>query len=226
MFKILLLLFARTTILIGGRLGHSAIFFTGGMPLKEIKTKPEGGKPKLLDKAAKAPKTAMKDLWLKSKDKSISELKETPFASQRGESSNAPANTAGDQMLSGMETAAKKGANLTYRGGKKLAQATARKVKEKREISRTLSGAKDAGGKAVKNTSSKIRTKNTVAKTIKGKPQKAVKTASRAPRGSRPHSVRQKQHSRRRKRHRKQRRPPQRRLRQPPKLPKLRRKQR
>lgn len=183
MFKILLLLFARTTILIGGRLGHSAIFFTGGMPLKEIKTKPEGGKPKLLDKAAKAPKTAMKDLWLKSKDKSISELKETPFASQRGESSNAPANTAGDQMLSGMETAAKKGANLTYRGGKKLAQATARKVKEKREISRTLSGAKDAGGKAVKNTSSKIRTKNTVAKTIKGKPQKAVKTASRSVKG-------------------------------------------
>ena len=151
--------------------------------MKEIKTKPEGGKPKLLDKAAKAPKTAMKDLWLKSKDKSISELKETPFASQRGESSNAPANTAGDQMLSGMKTAAKKGASLTYRGGKKLAQATARKVKEKREISRTLSGAKDAGGKAVKNTSSKIRTKNTVAKTVKGKPQKAVKTASRSVKG-------------------------------------------
>ena len=97
----------------------SLYFLPGGMPLKEIKTKPEGGKPKLLDKAAKAPKTAMKDLWLKSKDKSISELKETPFASQRGESSNAPANTAGDQMLSGMETAAKKGASLTYRGGKK-----------------------------------------------------------------------------------------------------------
>lgn len=142
MFKILLLLFARTTILIGGRLGHSAIFFTGGMPLKEIKTKPEGGKPKLLDKAAKAPKTAMKDLWLKSKDKSISELKETPFASQRGESSNAPANTAGDQMLSGMETAAKKGANLTYRGGKKLAQATARKVKEKERFPAPCRGPK------------------------------------------------------------------------------------
>lgn len=154
--------------------------------MKEIKTKPEGGKPKLLDKAAKAPKTAMKDLWLKSKDKSISELKETPFASQRGESSNAPANTAGDQMLSGMETAAKKGANLTYRGGKKLAQATARKVKEKRELSRTLSRAKDAGGKAgkaAKSTSSKIRTKNTVAKAVKGKPQKAIKTASRSVKG-------------------------------------------
>ena len=154
--------------------------------MKEIKTKPEGGKPKLLESAAKAPKTAMKDLWLKSKDKSISELKETPFASQRGESSNAPANNAGDQMLSGVETAAKKGANLTYRGGKQLAQTTARKVKEKREISRTLSEAKNAGGKtgeAAKNTASKIRTKNTAAKAIKGKPKKSVKTASRSVKG-------------------------------------------
>ena len=154
--------------------------------MKEIKTKPEGGKPKLLDKAAKVPKTAMKDLWLKSKEKSISELKETPFASQRGESSNAPANSAGDQMLSGIESAAKKGADLTYRGGKKLAQTTARKVKEKREVSRTRSEAKNAGGKtmeAAKDTASKIRTKNTAAKAIKGKPQKTVKTASRSMKG-------------------------------------------
>lgn len=151
--------------------------------MKEIKTKPEGGKPKLMDKAVKVPKTAMKDLWLKSKKKSISELKETPFASQRGESSNAPANSAGDQMLSGIETAAKKGANLTYRGGKKLAQTATRKIKEKREMSRALSEAKNAGGKAAetaKNAASKIRTKNTAAKAIKGKPRKAVKTASRS----------------------------------------------
>lgn len=128
----------------------------------------------------------MKDLWLKSKDKSISELKETPFASQRGESSNAPANSAGDQMLSGMETTAKKGADLTYRGGKKLAQATARKVKEKREISRTLSEAKNAGGKtaeSVKDTAAKIRTKNTATKFVKRKSPKAVKTASRSVKG-------------------------------------------
>lgn len=154
--------------------------------MKEIKQKPDSKKPKLLESAAKASKTAMKDLWLKSKDKSISELKETPFASQRGESSNAPANSAGDQMLSGMETAAKKGANLTYRGGKKLAQTTARKMKEKRELSHTLSEAKNTGGKtaeAAKNTISKIRTKNTVAKSVKGKPQKAVKTASRSVKG-------------------------------------------
>ena len=151
--------------------------------MKEIKTKPEGGKPRLLESAAKAPKTAMKDVWLKSKEKAVSELKGTPFASQQGETSNAPANSAGDQMLSGIETTAKKGAGLTYRGGKKLAQTTARKVKEKREISRTLSEAKNAGSKTTeitKDTVSKIRTKNTAVGAVKGKPQKAVKTASRS----------------------------------------------
>lgn len=156
------------------------------MLLKEIKTKAEDVKPKLMEHAAKAPKTAAKDLWLKSKEKSISEIKETPFAGQRGESSNAPANNAGDQMLSGAETTAREGASLTYRGGKKLAQTTVRKVKEKREISRTLSETKNAGSKtveAVKDTTSKMRTKNTMTKAVKGKPQKAVKTASRSVKG-------------------------------------------
>lgn len=151
--------------------------------MKEIKTRPEDRKPRLMDEAAKVPKTAMKDLWLKSKEKSVAELKETPFASQCGESSNDPANHAGEQMLSGIETTVKRGAELTYQGGKKLAQTTIRRIKEKREISRPLSEAKNAGGstvETVKNTASKIRTKNTSVKSIKGKPQKAVKNASRS----------------------------------------------
>ena len=151
--------------------------------MKEIKTRLEDRKPRLMDEAAKVPKTAMKDLWLESKEKSVTELKETPFASQRGESSNDPANHAGEQMLSGIETTVKRGAELTYQGGKKLAQTTIRRIKEKREISRPLSEAKNAGGstvETVKNTASKIRTKNTSVKSIKGKPQKAVKNASRS----------------------------------------------
>lgn len=151
--------------------------------MKEIKTRPEDRKPRLMDEAAKVPKTAMKDLWLKSKEKSVAELKETPFASQRGESSNDPANHAGEQMLSGIETTVKRGAELTYQGGKKLAQTTIRRIKEKREISCPLSEAKNAGGstvETVKNTASKIRTKNTSVKSIKGKPQKTVKNASRS----------------------------------------------
>lgn len=117
--------------------------------MREIKTKPEGN-PKILDTAARVPKSALKALWLKSKEKSVSELKETPFASKRQESANEPANTAGDQMLSGMETAAKKGANLAYRGGKKLAQDTTRKIKEKRGLSRAAETLRDTGVKAGK----------------------------------------------------------------------------
>lgn len=151
--------------------------------MKEIKTKPAGGKPKLLESAARAPKTAMKDLWLKTKEKSVSELKETPFASQQGESSNAPANTATDQMLSGTKDTVKKGADLTYRGGKKLAQATAKKAREKREVSRVLKEAKEMAGKPAKGTASKIKTKEAMVKGLKGKPAKTVKTAGRSIKG-------------------------------------------
>ena len=108
--------------------------------MKEIKTKPEGN-PKVLDTAARVPKSALKALWLKSKEK---------IASQKEETSNAPANTAGDQMLSGMETAAKKGANLAWRGGKKLAQDTARKIREKRALSRAAETLRDTGIRAGK----------------------------------------------------------------------------
>ena len=154
--------------------------------MKEIKLKPETSRPKVLESAARAPKTAMREAWLKSKEKTVSELKETPFAGQNEESSNTPANSAANQTVSGMKTAAQKGADLTYRGGKKLAQTASRKVREKCEASRVIKEAKDAAGqtgKAVKDTVSKTRIKNTAAKTIKGNPQKTVKTAGRSIKG-------------------------------------------
>ena len=160
--------------------------YKGGMPLKEIKLKPDISKPKMLESAARAPKIAMREAWLKSKEKTVLGLKETPFAGQNEESSNTPADSAANQTVSGMKTAAQKGADLTYRGGKKLAQTASRKVRGKREASRVIKEAKDAAGqtgKAVKDTVSKTRIKNTAAKTIKGKPQKTVKTAGRSIKG-------------------------------------------
>lgn len=165
--------------------------------MKEIKIKPEGGKPKVLDSAAKMPKAAMKDLWLKSKEKTITEVKDTSFSGQQGETDNAPTNNAGDQMLSGIETSIKKGVNLTYQGGKKLAQTTVRRIREKREVSRNLSEikstgrnviseSKNIGGKStqsIQKTASNIRSKNSASKVIKGKPQKAVKTVNRSVKG-------------------------------------------
>ena len=165
--------------------------------MKEIKTKPEGGKPKVLGSAAKIPKAAMKDLWLKSKEKTITEVKDTSFPDQQAESANTPDNHAGDQMLSGIKTIAKKGANLTYRGGKKLAKTTVQRIREKRKISRNLSGIKNTGRnvisesnniggnskKPIQKTASTIRSKNSASKIIKGKPQRAVKTVNRSVKG-------------------------------------------
>ena len=144
--------------------------------MREIKTKSEGSKPKLLECAARMPKAAMKDAWLKTKEKTVSEFKETPFDSQQGESSNAPANNAGEQMVSGIETAAKKGMDMAGRAGKTVTRTAARKVKETRGTARDAKGLQQGGSKAGETVSNiaampgKIRTKTTAAKAIKGKP--------------------------------------------------------
>ena len=104
--------------------------------MKEIKTKPTGGKPHTFDKAGVVPKTATKEMWLHTKDKALSETVNTPFASQQEGTGNAPANTAGDQLLSGTETAAKKGAETAYDGARKVTRFAGQKVKERREAAR------------------------------------------------------------------------------------------
>lgn len=156
--------------------------------LKEIKTKPEGGRPKLLERVARMPKTAMKDAWLKAKEKTVSEAKETPFDSRLDESSNAPANSAGEQMVSGIETAVKKGAESAGRAGKTATRTAARKVKEARETARAAKGLQEAGntlGEAAKLPAApgEIRTKTTASRAVKGKAAKSVKTASRSMKG-------------------------------------------
>ena len=119
--------------------------------MKEIKTKPTGGQPRTFDKAGVVPKTAMKEMWLHTKDKALSETMGTPFASQQEATGNAPANTAGDQMLSGAETTVKKGAETACDGGRKLTQFAGRKIKERRETTRIKDQASSGtqGNKAV-----------------------------------------------------------------------------
>ena len=119
--------------------------------MKEIKTKPASGQPRTFDKAGGVPKTAMKEMWLHTKDKALSETMGTPFASQQEATGNAPANTAGDQMLSGVETTVKKGAETAYNGGQKLTQFAGRKIKERRETTRIKDQASSGtqGNKAV-----------------------------------------------------------------------------
>ncbi|WP_243424017.1 M23 family metallopeptidase [Gemmiger formicilis] len=147
--------------------------------MKEIKTKPAGGQPRTFDKAGVVPKTAMKEMWLHTKDKALSETMGTPFAGQQDVSNNAPANTAGDQMLSGAETTAKKGAEMAYDGGKKLTQFAGQKVKERLEATRVKNQASSGtqGNKAAarKGASKGLDGK----KTIKGR-QPAAKPKANA----------------------------------------------
>lgn len=163
--------------------------------MKEIKTKPARVKLHVLDKAETVPKTAMKEMWLHTKDKVLSETMGTSFSSQQEATSNAPANTAGDQMLSGAETAAKKGAETAYHGGQKMTRFASQKVKERREVtriknraSRTTQGSKGVahkgalarldGKKTIKGRQPAAKSKVNTAKTIK-QGRKGIKGAQR-----------------------------------------------
>lgn len=161
--------------------------------MKEIKTKPTGRHPRTLDKVGVVPKTAMKEMWLHTKDKALSETMGTPFATQQEATGNAPANTAGDQMLSGVETTAKKGAEAAYDGGKTLTQFAGQKVKERREATRIKNQAfsKTLGSKgaAQKDTSTRpagkktIKGRQPVAKP-KGNAAKAIKQGGKGIKGA------------------------------------------
>ena len=147
--------------------------------MKEIKTKQAGGQPRTFDKAGVVPKTAMKEMWLHTKDKALSETIGTPFAGQQDVSNNAPANTAGDQMMSGAETVVKKGAETAYNGNRKLTRFASQKVKERREAARIKNQvpgtAQPGAGSARKGTSTRPAGK----KTIKGR-QPAAKPKANA----------------------------------------------
>lgn len=147
--------------------------------MKEIKTKPASGQPRTFDKAGVVPKTAMKEMWLHTKDKALSETMGTPFASQQEATDNAPANTAGDQMLSSAETTAKKGAEMAYDGGRKMTRFASQKVKERLEATRIKNQA-SSGTQGNKAAARKGASKGPDGKkTIKGR-QPAAKPKANA----------------------------------------------
>lgn len=137
--------------------------------MNEIKTKSTTNQPRTFDKAGAIPKTAMKEMWLHTKDKVLSETMGTPFASQQEASNNTSANTAGDQMLSGAETTVKKEAETTYDRGRKLTQFVGRKVKERREAARIKNQASGTSQSSTGATRKGTSAGPTGKKTIKGR---------------------------------------------------------
>lgn len=98
----------------------------GGLPLKNIKLKETGVKPRTVKSKTPLPRAAMRRLWLQSKSKTVRTLQETPF---HQEEQNAPGTQAASQMV---DATVKAPAQVVYQAGKKLAQDTARKLKERR----------------------------------------------------------------------------------------------
>ena len=164
--------------------------------MKDIKTKSTGGRLHTFGGAGSAPKTAMKELWLHTKDKALSETMNTPFAAQRETPGNGPANTAGDQMLSGAEAAAKKVVETAYDGGQKLTRFAGQKVKERRAAARIknqVSGmarpgapTRQAGKRSIKVRQPAVKPKPSAARAVKqgGKGIKGAKQAAASARRS------------------------------------------
>ena len=70
-----------------------------------------------------------------AKQKAVQESKRaTPGKHPDEPSSNTSANNASEQMVCAAKTVAVKGGSITYKGGKKLAQVTAKKLREHRRL--------------------------------------------------------------------------------------------
>ena len=103
----------------------------GGLPLKNIKLKGTGVKPRAVKSKTPLPRAAMRRLWLQSKSKTVRTLQEMPF---HQEEQNAPGNQAAGQMV---DATVKAPAQAVYQSGKKLAQNTAHKLIERRKAAKT-----------------------------------------------------------------------------------------
>lgn len=109
----------------------------GGLPLKNIKLKGTGVKLRAVKSKTPLPRAAMRRLWLQSKSKTVRALQETPF---HQEEQNAPGTQAASQMV---DATVKAPAQAVYQAGKKLAQDTAHKLKERREAAKTAQAVRE-----------------------------------------------------------------------------------
>ncbi len=71
----------------------------GGLPLKNIKLKGIGVKPRAVRAKTPLPRAAMKNLWMRSRNKTARSIRDTPFHQEEQNASNAPGNQATSQMV-------------------------------------------------------------------------------------------------------------------------------
>ena len=97
-------------------------------------------KPRAVKSKTPIPRAAMKNLWLKSRNKTVRSIRDTPFHQEEQNSANTPGNQAADQMV---DTTVKAPAESVSRAGKMLAQDVAHKFKERREAAKTAQAVRE-----------------------------------------------------------------------------------
>ena len=102
--------------------------------MKTIKTKPTTGSHRVMDKAVVIPKTAARKAWLASKQQSMAQVKNTPFAAQREASANVQTLDAAEQWATDARSTVSEAVGTVYNGGKRLVKTAARKSAVKRAL--------------------------------------------------------------------------------------------
>lgn len=143
--------------------------------MKDIKTKVSQKKVRISEKPKTLPKTAIKAIWLRSREKAVAGTEEDPTGKEPG-SLNNPGNKASRQLAAVGERTVE----AAYTMGRSLAESTVEKIRERRPIARAGRGPLPAQAGAKANRKKLSRRMQTLAKSAAhgtGETVQAVKAA-------------------------------------------------
>lgn len=127
--------------------------------MKDIKTKAGQNQARISEKPKTMPKTAMKAIWLRSREKAVARMEEEP-AGKEQVSRNNPENEASRQVA----TAGERSVEAAYAMGRSLAESTVGRIRERRTVTRAGRGPLPAQAGAKANRQQLTRRMETLAK--------------------------------------------------------------
>lgn len=147
----------------------------GGEGVKDIKTKEGQKKARISEKPRTLPKTAMKAIWLRSREKAVARWEEEPAGKEQ-----VSGNDLGNQASRQVAAAGERSVEAAYTMGRSLAETTVDKIRERRPMARAGRGPLPAQAGAKANRQQLARRMQTLAKSAAhgaGETVQAVKAA-------------------------------------------------
>jgi len=132
--------------------------------VKEIKKKPTDTKPRMLEDVKRMPRTVMQKVWLASKGKVASVIRDMVSGDSRDDSMNTPANNAGDQMVESARSILQYGKDLALDSGKEIQKTVGRTAQRQPPVPRPekKSAAAEAEHLPTANTITKNKSKGSL----------------------------------------------------------------